>query len=73
MHLVLKYKQSTGGGVIVEKRKPGRPKIKDPKNKRISFPVTENELKRAQEISYQNDITYAEIFFKGLENWSDQK
>lgn len=54
----------------MEKRKPGRPKIKDPKNKRISFPVTENELKQAQDISFQNDITYAEIFFKGLEYWS---
>lgn len=70
MHLVLKYSQSTEGGVIVEKRKPGRPKIKDPKNKRISFPVTEKELIKAQEISYQNNITYSEIFNKGLEFWS---
>lgn len=54
----------------MEKRKPGRPKVKDPKNKRISFPVTEKELTRAQEISYKNDITYAEIFSKGLEFWS---
>ena len=54
----------------MEKRKPGRPKVKDPKNKRISFPVTENELKRAQEISYLHNITYAEIFDKGLEFWS---
>ena len=57
----------------MEKRKPGRPKVKDTKNKRISFPITENELKLAQEISYKNDITYAEIFFKGLEYWSDKK
>lgn len=57
----------------MEKRKPGRPKIKNPKNKRISFPVTETDLKNAQEISYKNDITYAEIFAKGLEFWSTKK
>lgn len=54
----------------MEKRKPGRPKVREPKNKRISFPVTEKELQQAQEISYKNDITYSEIFFKGLEHWS---
>lgn len=57
----------------MEKRKPGRPKIKDPKNKRISFPVTEKELELSQKISFENDITYSEIFFKGLEFWSDKK
>lgn len=54
----------------MEKRKPGRPKIKEPKNKRISFPVTEKQLELAQKISYENDITYSDIFLKGLENWS---
>lgn len=55
----------------MEKRKPGRPKSKEPtKNKRINFPVTEETLKKAQEITYEKDITYGDIFLKGLEFWS---
>lgn len=57
----------------MEKRKPGRPKSKNPKNKQISFPVTETELEIAQKISFENDITYSDIFFKGLEFWSNKK
>lgn len=56
----------------MEGRKMGRPKAKNPRNKQISFPVTEAELKRAQEIANKNELTYVEIFLKGLEHWSDK-
>ncbi len=49
----------------------GRPKSKEPtKNKSINFRVTDTELKSAQEICNRNNITYSEIFKKGLEHWS---
>lgn len=54
----------------MEGRKRGRPKSKNPRNKHISFPVTEGELKRAQEIADKHGLTYVEIFLKGLEHWS---
>ena len=54
----------------MEIKRVGRPKIENPKNKRISFPVTEKELKKAQIVSAENNITYSDIFFKGLEFWS---
>lgn len=56
----------------MDKRKTGRPKSKNPRNKNISFRVTETELQLAQEIADKNELTYVEIFFKGLEHWSDK-
>lgn len=56
----------------MDRRKGGRPKSKNPRNKNISFRVTVEEMKRAQEIADKNGLTYIEIFFKGLEHWSDK-
>lgn len=56
----------------MDKRKTGRPKSKNPRNKNISFRVTVDEMKHAQEIADKNELTYIEIFLKGLEYWSDK-
>lgn len=53
-------------------RKMGRPKAVNPRDKRISFRVTEEELQKAQEIADKYGLTYIEIFFKGLEHWSNK-
>lgn len=59
-----------GGGVIVENKKLGRPKLKNPRKENINFRVTESELKEAQKVCVENDIRYVDIFLKGLEFWS---
>lgn len=56
----------------MDRRKCGRPKIKNPRDRNISFRVTEEELRRAQEIADKYGLTYVEIFLKGLEHWSDK-
>lgn len=56
----------------MDRQKMGRPKSKNPRNKHISIRVTEEELQQAQEIADKNGLTYIEIFFKGLEYWSDK-
>lgn len=56
----------------MEKIRRGRPKSKNPRNKQISFPVTEEELKEAKDFAVKHDLTYIEIFFNGLKNWPDK-
>lgn len=58
----------------MEKRKVGRPKSKEPtRTKNINFRVSESELENIIEICNRNDIRYIDVFFKGLEYWSDNE
>lgn len=55
----------------MDRQKKGRPKVKNPRDKRLSIRVTENELKHIQEVADKYNLTYIEIFMKGLEHWED--
>lgn len=58
----------------MDKIRRGRPKSKTPtRNKRINFPVSEIELNHIREIADKYDLTYIEIFMKGLEHWEDSE
>lgn len=54
----------------MDRQKLGRPKTKNPRDKRLSIRVTEKELEQARKICDKNNITYIDIFSKGLEYWS---
>ena len=72
--LMLIYNQSTGGGVIVEKMKMGRPTLNEtPRNKRLSIKVTSEELERIQKVCIENNLRYRDIVLKGLEYWSKKQ
>ena len=58
----------------MEKRKPGRPKSKEPiKDKRLSVKITEKMLTDCQQICIKHNITYVDIIEKGLEYWSKKQ
>ncbi len=58
----------------MENIRRGRPKSKVPtRNKNINFRVSDDEMKKIQKICIDNDLRYIDIFFKGLEFWSDKK
>lgn len=57
----------------MDRQKKGRPKVKNPRDKRLSIRVTENELKHIQEVADKYNLTYIEIFMKGLEHWEDSE
>lgn len=51
--------------------KRGRPKTNKPiRNKTITLRITENELKKLQDVCYAHRIAYVDVLLKGLENWS---
>lgn len=55
----------------MDRQKLGRPKSKTPiRDKRLSIRVTQKELDKARIICDENNITYIDIFLKGLDNWS---
>ena len=57
----------------MEKRKPGRPKSKEPiKDKRMSVKITEKMLSDCQHICIKHNITYVDIIEKGLEYWTNK-
>ena len=55
----------------MEKLRPGRPKSDKPtRNKSITIRLTDNELKKLQDLCYRERIAYIDVLLKGLENWS---
>ena len=71
IHFMVIYNQSTGGGVIVEKMRRGRPKSDQPtRNKVITVRMSEEELKKLQDLCYEKRIAYIDVLLKGLEFWS---
>ena len=58
----------------MEKRKPGRPKSKEPtRNVSVAFRLTEAEYEQAKNVCVRNGITNADVFLKGVEYWSNKK
>ena len=57
----------------MDRKKIGRPKAENPRNKLITFRVTEKELADTIELCNELDIRYVDIFKKGMEYWSRKK
>ena len=54
----------------MDRKKMGRPTIENPKNKTITFRVTEDYLRKTIEMCDKLNIRYVDIFDKGLAYWS---
>ena len=57
----------------MDRKRIGRPKVDNPKNKNITFRVTQEKLDKVIELCEKHNIRYVDIFDKGFDYWSRKK